>query len=247
MTPIPSHLRLVTLDEYRARQTTLATAPSAPAFQAPATKRAFSFGDRVSSHRAAYEFYPTPQEATRALLSVESFDGDIWEPACGKGHISRILEDHKYRVVSTDLATCWGYGDTGRDFLAEKTPLAKHIITNPPYGKGLADAFVRHALNLTRKTFGKVAMLVAIQSLAHPLRHELWTSNPPSTVHILDECVCWPYGDPSKATTAIGKQRYAWVVWDAHYKGPTVLRWVSTKPFKGAPTFCVVKASSDSC
>ena len=32
--------------------------------------------------RAAFEFYPTPPEATRALLSVEAFDGSIWEPAC---------------------------------------------------------------------------------------------------------------------------------------------------------------------
>lgn len=32
--------------------------------------------------RAPFEFYPTPPEATRALLSVENFDGDIWEPAC---------------------------------------------------------------------------------------------------------------------------------------------------------------------
>jgi len=41
--------------------------------------------------RAAFEFYPTPPEATRALLSVESFEGDIWEPACGDGAISKVL------------------------------------------------------------------------------------------------------------------------------------------------------------
>lgn len=32
--------------------------------------------------RAAFEFYPTPPEATRALLSVEQFEGSVWEPAC---------------------------------------------------------------------------------------------------------------------------------------------------------------------
>ncbi|PID44236.1 MAG: hypothetical protein CSB48_02440 [Proteobacteria bacterium] len=32
--------------------------------------------------RAPFEFYPTPPEAVRALLSVEQFDGSIWEPAC---------------------------------------------------------------------------------------------------------------------------------------------------------------------
>lgn len=228
MTLVPAHLRLLTLAEYRARR----TAPHTSAATAPATRRAFSFGNRVGPNRAAFEFYPTPPEATRALLSVESFSGDIWEPACGKGHISRVLEDHTYSTVSTDLAD-WGYGVPCRDFLAERVALAKNIVTNPPYGKGLADAFVRHALHLTSGTGGKVAMLVAIQSLAHPLRHDLWIKHPPSALYILDECQCWPYGDPSRATTAIGKQRYCWVVWDAaRGDGPTVVRWLSTRGFR---------------
>ena len=40
----------------------------------------------------SHNFYPTPPEATRALLSVETFDGPIWEPACGQGHIAKVLE-----------------------------------------------------------------------------------------------------------------------------------------------------------
>ena len=83
--------------------------------------------------RAAYEFYPTPPEATRALLSVESFEGDIWEPACGDGAISKVLEAAGYQVVSTDLIDR-GYGAGGHNFLNSDKPLAKNIITNPPYG-----------------------------------------------------------------------------------------------------------------
>lgn len=52
----------------------------------------FSARDFRFPKRAAYEFYPTPPEATRALLSVESFDGAIWEPACGDGAISEVLK-----------------------------------------------------------------------------------------------------------------------------------------------------------
>ena len=85
------------------------------------------------SKRAAYEFYPTPPEATRALLSVESFEGDIWEPACGDGAISKVLEAAGYQVVSTDLIDR-GYGVGGHNFLKSDNPLAKNIITNPPYG-----------------------------------------------------------------------------------------------------------------
>lgn len=83
--------------------------------------------------RAAFEFYPTPPEATRALLSVESFQGAIWEPACGDGAISKVLEAAGYQVVSTDLIDR-GYGAGGHNFLKSTKPLAKNIITNPPYG-----------------------------------------------------------------------------------------------------------------
>lgn len=193
-----------------------------------ATTRAFRMGPQLSPHRAAYEFYPTPPEATRALLSVESFDGSIWEPACGEGHISRVLEAHKYSTISTDLID-YGYGEGGRDFLAERTPLAKHIVTNPPYGRGLADAFAKHAIKLTAQTGGSVAMLMNLAGLCHPLRHGFYTSQPPAAVYCLDECICWPYGDSSRATTAIAKQRYCWIVWKAGHVGPTTLGWLSTR------------------
>ncbi len=53
--------------------------------------------------RPASEFYSTPPEATRALLSVEPITGPVWEPACGAGDISRELEAAGLQVVSTDL------------------------------------------------------------------------------------------------------------------------------------------------
>jgi len=37
------------------------------------------------------DFYPTPKEATQALLDREEFEGNIWEPACGEGHMSKVL------------------------------------------------------------------------------------------------------------------------------------------------------------
>lgn len=199
------------------------------------TARAFRMGPQIAPHRAAYEFYPTPPEATRALLSAEIFDGSIWEPACGQGHISKVLVDTGYDVVSTDLVA-YGYGEAGRDFLAERRPLAKHIITNPPYGRGLADAFAKHALKLTRETGGSVAMLMNLSGLCHPLRHDFYVGQPPAVVYALDECICWPYGDPSRATTSIAKQRYCWIVWKHGHQGPTHLRWLSTKALSATPT-----------
>ncbi len=194
-----------------------------------ATAKAFRFGPRISPGRAPYEFYPTPPEATRALLSVESFDGPIWEPACGEGHISKVLAAAGHDVVSTDLVN-HGFGEAGRDFLAERTSLARHIVTNPPYGRGLADAFVRHALKLASSTGGKVVMLLNITSLCHPRRHDFFVAHPPARIYALDECICWPNGNPREATTTIAQQRYCWVVWTpAMPPAETRFAWLSTR------------------
>jgi hypothetical protein len=56
-------------------------------------------------------------------------------------------------------------GEIGGDDPVAEAPRAKHIVTNPPYGAGLADRFIRQALALTAKTGGKVAMLLNLASL----------------------------------------------------------------------------------
>ena len=47
------------------------------------------------------DFYETPIEAVHALLSVESFTGEIWECACGKNRIANVLKDNNYKVFSS--------------------------------------------------------------------------------------------------------------------------------------------------
>lgn len=195
------------------------------------TAHVFKMGAQIHPSRAAYEFYPTPPEATRALLAAEPFTGSIWEPACGQGHIAKVLVEAGHTVVATDLID-YGYGEPRRDFLAERKALATHIITNPPYGRGLGDAFAKHAIELTRSTGGKVAMLLPIQSLCHPVRHPFFLKYPPAVIYALDECHCWPYGDPARATRSLMQQRYCWMVWDHTYSGPTRLQWLSTAPLR---------------
>ncbi|MBX9862421.1 MAG: hypothetical protein K2Y42_06670 [Hyphomicrobium sp.] len=195
--------------------------------------RPFPVSGTFHPNRAAYEFYPTPLEATRALLAAERFEGSIWEPACGQGHIAKVLTEHHHDVVATDLID-YGFGQRGRDFLVEREPLARNIITNPPYGRGLADAFCLHALQLTAKTGGKVAMLVAVQSLCHPTRTPFFEKHPPAIIYAVDDCTCYPYGDPNKATRSILQQRYCWLVWHAGYDGPTMFKWLRTAPYKNA-------------
>jgi hypothetical protein len=150
---------------------------------------------------------PTPPEATRALLSVETFDGPIWEPACGEGAIAKELAASGHQVVSTDRYE-YDFGEAGVDFLAERTPRARHIVTNPPYGQGLADAFMLKALALTRQTGGKVALLLNLASLCHPRRTALWRQIPPARIYAIDGIVSWPAHRYGPAPEAFTRHRY---------------------------------------
>lgn len=195
----------------------------------------FMAGHRLSGlspWRVPLDFYTTPPEAMRALLSVESFAGDIWEPACGHGAISKVLASAGYDVVSTDLAHR-GYGLGGIDFLAEAESRACNIITNPPYGAGLADQFIGHALRLTRRTGGAVAMLLDLAGLCHPMRHGKFLSCPPAAVYALDRLVCLPNDDPERARQfAKADRRYCWMVWRHDHVGVPKLWWLSVGEFR---------------
>ena len=202
----------------------------------PSTRRASSTTarDHVRTpvpRRLPNEFYPTPPEATRALLSVERFDGPIWEPACGEGAIAEVLAQAGHPVVSTDLCP-YGFGVSGVDFLKEPMPRAKHIVTNPPYGNGLADAFLTQALSMTRITGGKVAFLLNLASLCHPCRTPLWRSAPPASLYAMDGIVCWPEHRYGPAPEAFKRHRYVWAVWSPDHSGPTTFGWLSARDFR---------------
>jgi hypothetical protein len=184
------------------------------------------------SQRVPHDFYPTPASAVRAFLAAETFDGSVWEPAAGDGAIAKELVAHGYDVTATDLIDR-GYGRGGIDFLETIFPRGKHIITNPPYGSGLADAFVTHALKLAAITNGRVAMLLNLSSLCHPDRHAFWTDRPPSRLYALDECICWPAGKPEAATRFTRQHRYFWAVWEPETVpvSSTAFKWLATGPF----------------
>lgn len=186
---------------------------------------------RVVPRRLPNEFYPTPPEATRALLSVEGFDASIWEPACGEGAIASVLADAGHKVVSTDLAD-YGFGIPRVDFLRETRPRAKHIVTNPPYGSGLADAFITQSLKFCRQTGGTVAMLLNLASLAHRTRTRWWQENTPARLYAIDDIVCWPTRRYGPAPSHFTKHRYFWAVWTQDHSGPSRFWWLSAADFR---------------
>jgi hypothetical protein len=97
----------------------------------------------------ANDLYETPACAVHALLRHEKLPHTIWEPCAGRGALSRELRAYGHYVVTEDLV---GYSGAdaeivfGRDFLMERIPRCRTIVTNPPFK--LADQFIRHGLGL---------------------------------------------------------------------------------------------------
>ena len=112
------------------------------------------------------DFFPTPPWATFALIDNGSFAGDIWEPACGDGAMSRVLEEASPSVFSSDLYQ-GGYGETGLDFL-KPVRSADNIVTNPPYN--CAEGFVASGLARARRKFALLLRLAFLEGRTVPIR-----------------------------------------------------------------------------
>jgi hypothetical protein len=176
------------------------------------------------ANRETHDFYPTWPAATGALLSVERFDGPIWEPACGDGAMSRVLESAGHEVVSTDLIDR-GYGEGGRDFLMEWQPLAPNIVTNPPFRWAME--FVDRALMLTT---GKVALFLRLAFLEGQDRGRWLPTTPLARVWVMSRRVPIQRGRMAEVGELNGGViAFAWFVWEHGHQGRPELGWLDWK------------------
>ena len=178
--------------------------------------------NHTADERAANDYYATDPQAVEMLLALESFAPLIWEPACGEGHISKVLTANGYEVISTDLIYR-GYGEPEpMDFLTETFPdFEGDIITNPPYSAGLE--FVKRALETVRPG-GKVAMFLKVQFLEGKRRGELFSKTPPRTVYISRSRLA-SYKNGDLTTNPESAIAYAWYVWEKGFTGDPVIKW----------------------
>lgn len=133
--------------------------------------------------RREHDFYPTPWEATVALLDAVDLPERIWEPACGDGAMVDVLRAYGHTVVATDIALETETQVSGVpsrcDFLTTGySPFWNNyaIVTNPPFKH--AAAFIDKALTFTPI----VAMLLKSQFWNAAKRLDLWRRHPPSQV-----------------------------------------------------------------
>lgn len=129
-------------------------------------------GGNSATGRRQSDFYPTPPEATIALLQFLDLPGEtvVWEPACGEGDMVRAIWGFGLHCYGTDI-------NAGQDFLTYRNEEAFNwIITNPPFS--LAEEFIRHAAKIGKP----FAMLLKSQYWHAAKRAQLFHEIPPSYV-----------------------------------------------------------------
>lgn len=179
--------------------------------------------------REVNDYYATEPRATELLLEVESFNSLIWECACGGGHISRVLEKHGHKVISSDIVDRGYQGTLIIDFLADEISSPIHfgdIITNPPYK--YAKEFVEQALKFIENGC-KVAMFLKLTFLESKKRRELFEKHPPKVIYVSSSRLqCAMNGDFETYKKGTGTAiAYAWYVWEKGYQGNTIVKWIN--------------------
>lgn len=170
--------------------------------------------------REENDYYATEPKALEVLLEKEQFN-NVWENACGQGHLSRVLEKNNILGKSSDLIDR-GYGEV-IDFLDYKDKYDGDIITNPPYS--LAEKFILKSLDVI-PSGNKVAMFFKIQFLEGVKRKKLFENFPPKIIYIFSgRVVCAKNGDFEK----YGKKSLAfiWIVWEKGFTGNTIIKWIN--------------------
>lgn len=177
-----------------------------------------------NSKRETNDYYATHPKAMQDLLKYETFNNDIWEPACGEGNLSEVLKQNGYNVYSTDLIDR-GYPDAIFDFLETDIKFDGDIITNPPFK--YTTEFILKALESIH-IGGKVAMFLKINYLSGQKRFkEIYSKYPPSKVYVFTGRYACSKNNTPEGFKGSGVD-YMWVIWEKGKMGCTHLKWIKT-------------------
>ena len=175
--------------------------------------------------RQADDYYATDPQALRDFLLASKDDivlaPNIWEPACGEGNLSKVLQESHY-VLSTDKVNR-GFSDPQMDFLeGDHWWWAGDILTNPPFK--LAQQFVEKSLELIdNKNYA--IFLLRIQFLEGQKRKKFFEVSPPKFVYVHSKRIgIWKNNEKEKYTG--NALCFAWFVWQKGYNGKTEVRWI---------------------
>lgn len=184
--------------------------------------RTLGASNHSTGERQSEDYYATDPLAGELLLEILPELNNIWECACGEGHLAKVFNSAGKLAKATDLIDR-GYGDVENFLLCSESYRNGDIVTNPPYI--YAQQFVEHALSLV-DTGRYVCMFLKVLFLEGKARKKLFNQYPPKTVYISSSRInCAKNGDfKSYTSSAIA---YAWFVWLKGYQGKTIVEWIN--------------------
>jgi hypothetical protein len=196
------------------------------------SQRYIGFG---TEERPKGDAYASPEIATVKLLENVSFGNKIWEPAVGRGDISKVLAANGFNVVETDLYD-WGYIESFSS-LDYVSPLADYyaklfrpdaVITNPPFNipRNISHDFVVQGLKHTAPRKGKVAILQRLSFLESNKRKHLFEDFPFSQCLVFSSRLPRMHSFVHEGKKATSMIAFAWFVWDWEHVGPATLKFI---------------------
>ena len=188
------------------------------------TLKVMGASNHCDEERSKLDYYGTDPRSTKALLAVETFNHEIWEPCAGHHLMVNVLREAGYHVLATDIAEYDGVRHAKMDFLNIEGEWDGDIITNPPYG--LSTEFAVKALELV-KPGAKVAMFLRTLFLEGNKRYEkLFKENPPRYVYVFTNRQVSDKNDDFSKGSAVS---YAWFVWVKGWKGNPEIKWIKSE------------------
>lgn len=169
--------------------------------------------------RNSHDWYVESASAVDALLDVETFDGTVWDPACGGGNIPLRCRARGMEAVGSDIVDR-GAGGFIVDFFAMDHLLGPVVVTNPPFV--YAQRFVEHALKLGA---AKVAIIQRLAFLEGQERGKMFRATPPARVWVFSSRQSMPPGGMDVPAQS-GSVAYCWIVWDKTHCGRTDIGWL---------------------
>lgn len=167
--------------------------------------------------------YDTPLQAVRALLRAEPLPHVIWEPACGKGNIVRVLREAGHQVIATDLNNrgCPDSLDRIDFLLPTRVDDVQAIVTNPPFS--LAEKFVATALERAPT----VIMLLRWAFYESQRRTPILEGCGLKRIHCFRKRLPMMHRENWGGRKASSGIAFAWFVWDRNYTGETMVDRIS--------------------
>lgn len=167
------------------------------------------------------DFYATDPQALESFLDETGIElSNVWECACGEGHLSKVLGARNMLGRSTDLIDR-GFGSEF-NFFYNMGVWGGDILTNPPFKYALE--FCEHALRSVNDG-NKVVMLMRIQFLEGKKRKHFLQSTPPKFVYVSSSRLRLAKGGDFEKYKTPSANCYAWYVWEKGWQGDTTIKW----------------------